>query len=214
MVGGEAVLSRIYNAYKAMDSETGPNVWDTALLIGWDEPGGTYDHVPPPAVPSPDPASPAGQHGFTFDRSGYRTPAILVSPWIEAGSVFNEEHRHTSLIATMREKWGLGEAFTQRDAVARSFSDKFTLEEPRDPTTWPSPTVRPVPKFTEDVVALGNVVGVLGKDLLEGVRAYAEQANVTIDGIPDDPTTPIPPEKVIPVLQDSMRMFFPKLQPS
>ena len=74
MVGGEAVLSRIYNAYKAMDSETGPNVWNTALLIGWDEPGGTYDHVPPPAVPSPDPASPAGQHGFTFDRSGFGPP--------------------------------------------------------------------------------------------------------------------------------------------
>jgi phospholipase C len=22
-----------------------PNVWNTTLLIGWDEPGGTYDHV-------------------------------------------------------------------------------------------------------------------------------------------------------------------------
>ena len=47
ILGGEAFLSRIYNAYKGMQSSTGSNVWNTALLIGWDEPGGTYDHVPP-----------------------------------------------------------------------------------------------------------------------------------------------------------------------
>ena len=32
--------------------------------------------------PPPDPDAPAGELGFTFDRSGYRVPAILVSPWI------------------------------------------------------------------------------------------------------------------------------------
>ena len=61
----------------------GSNVWNTALLIGWDEPGGTYDHVPPGPVPPPDPAAPAGEFGFKFDRSGYRVPAILVSPWVD-----------------------------------------------------------------------------------------------------------------------------------
>ena len=45
ILGGEAFLSRIYNAYKGMQSSTGSNVWNTTLLIGWDEPGGTYDHV-------------------------------------------------------------------------------------------------------------------------------------------------------------------------
>jgi hypothetical protein len=41
VLGGEAFLARIYNAYKAMDSLDGSNVWNTALLVGWDEPGGT-----------------------------------------------------------------------------------------------------------------------------------------------------------------------------
>ncbi len=108
VLGGEAFLSRIYNAYKAMQSSTGPDVWDTALLIGWDEPGGTYDHVPPGPVPPLDPAAPAGEFGFKFDRSGYRVPAILVSPWVAPGSVYNEEYRHTSLIARLREQWALG----------------------------------------------------------------------------------------------------------
>jgi hypothetical protein len=37
---------------------------------------------------------------------------------------------------------------------------------------------------------------------------------VKVDGIPDDPNAPIPPEKVIPVLQDTMQLIFPKLQPT
>ena len=41
ILGGEAFLSRLYNAYKGMQSTAGSNVWNTALLIGWDEPGGT-----------------------------------------------------------------------------------------------------------------------------------------------------------------------------
>ena len=120
ILGGEAFLARIYDAYRGMQSDTGSNVWNTTLLIGWDEPGGTYDHVPPPAVPPPDPAAPAGEYDFTFDRSGYRVPAIIISPWVAEGQVFNQEHRHTSLIATLREQWNLGDPFTARDAAART----------------------------------------------------------------------------------------------
>ena len=55
MLAGEAFLERVFTAYRSATSETGPNVWNTPLLIGWDEPGGTYDHVPPGPVPPPDP---------------------------------------------------------------------------------------------------------------------------------------------------------------
>jgi subtilase family serine protease len=51
-----------------------------------------------------------------------------VSPWVEPGSVYNEEYRHTSLIATLRKAWDLGQAFTQRDASARTFDHIFTRE--------------------------------------------------------------------------------------
>jgi phospholipase C len=65
--------------------------------------------------------APEGEFGFKFDRSGYRVPAIIASPWVESGSVYNEEYLHTSLIATLRKTWDLGEAFTRRDASARTF---------------------------------------------------------------------------------------------
>jgi phospholipase C len=83
---GEAFLERLFNAYRSATSETGTNIWNTAFLIGWDEPGGTYDHVPPGSLPPPDPSAPPGEFGFAFDRSGYRVPAIIVSPWVESGS--------------------------------------------------------------------------------------------------------------------------------
>src|SRR6478672_8603443 len=67
ILSGEQFLARVYAAYRSATSTTGPNVYDTALLIGWDEPGGTYDHVPPGPVPPPDPGAPPGECDFRFD---------------------------------------------------------------------------------------------------------------------------------------------------
>jgi len=214
VLGGEAFLARIYNAYRGMQSETGSNVWNTTLLIGWDEPGGTYDHVPPPSVPAPDASAPAGEVGFTFERSGYRVPAIIISPWVAEGDVFNEEHRHTSLIATLREQWNLGDPFTGRDAAARSFSHAFTLDTPRDPKTWPELQPRPVPQFTMDVLALGQtILSVLGATLLDGIRGYAEQNNIEVEGLPKDPDAEVPPDQILNILRSVLAMFFPLLAP-
>ena len=214
VLGGEAFLARIYNAYKAMQSSKGPNVWDTALLIGWDEPGGTYDHVPPGPVPPPDPAGPAGEFGFKFDRSGYRVPAIMVSPWVEPGSVYNEEYRHTSLIATLREQWGLGEPLTRRDAAARTFSSVFTRDTPRDPQVWPEVKPRPVPQYVQDALALGQTLSTLGRSAFDGMRGYAEQHGIEIEGLPKDPKAQVPPEQALNVIHNFLALSFPLLAPT
>jgi phospholipase C len=83
--GSEAFLASIYNTIRSAASPDGSNAYNTLFFIGWDEPGGTYDHVPPGPVPPPDPSAPAGQLDFKFDRSGYRVPAIIVSPWVDEG---------------------------------------------------------------------------------------------------------------------------------
>jgi phospholipase C len=214
ILGGEEFLARIYDAYRGMQSEVGSNVWNTTLLIGWDEPGGTYDHVPPPAVPPPDPTGPAGECGFRFDRSGYRVPAIVISPWVAEGSVFNQEHRHTSLIATLRERWSLGDPFTGRDAVARSFSHAFNLDQPRDPKSWPVPTPRPVPAFTLDTSALGKVMSQVGKTFLDGLRRHATENKLKLEGLPDDPNVDIPPEQILTVVRSALALYFPLLAPT
>ena len=98
-------------------------------------------------MPPPDPSAPAGECDFTFDRSGYRVPAIIVSPWIDEGTVINDEYRHTSLLATLRKVWGLGDPFTDRDAAAPPFDHLLSRESPRDPASWPDVHPLPVPEW-------------------------------------------------------------------
>jgi phospholipase C len=213
MLAGEAFLARIFNAYSAGTSESGSNVWNTALLIGWDEPGGTYDHVPPGPVPPPDPDAPAGELGFKFDRSGYRVPAILVSPWVPKGSVFNDEYRHTSLIATLRKSWKLGEAFTQRDASARTFEELFTLEEPRDPDTWATIVALPVPSWYFDEQALSNALSGLGNSMGRGIIEHARELGLELPPQLDDPGAEVTGPVIIDVLRQVAGHYFPRLVP-
>ena len=85
---GELFIATVYNAIRQ-----NPDLWkSTALLIAYDEHGGIYDHVPPPAcVPDGFSAPPdaTGVPGltFNFDRLGVRVPAILVSPWVAKATV-------------------------------------------------------------------------------------------------------------------------------
>jgi phospholipase C len=210
-LSGEAFLERVYNAYRSATSEDGANVWNTALLIGWDEPGGTFDHVPPGPVPPPDPTAPAGELGFTFDRSGYRVPAIIVSPWVEPGSVFNEEYRHTSLIATLRKSWDLGEPLTGRDASARTFEHVFTRDAPTDPNTWTEIQAQPVPEWTLDPEVLGGTLSALGKAAIPGLIAHAKDMGVNLPPGVDDPNADLPPATLLQVLRDICLHYFPAL---
>jgi len=213
ILGGEAFLQRIYDIYRSCTSESGTNVWNTALLIGWDEPGGTYDHVAPGPAAPPDPAAPAGEFGFTFDRSGYRVPAIMVSPWVESGAVYNEEYRHTSLIATLRKRWNLGPAFTQRDAQARTFDHVFTPETARDPDTWVVVEAAPVPDWALDYDVLGKALSHLGEAAGTGLIEKARAMGATLPPELDDPTTELTPQLIVEVLRDAAWHFFPRLAP-
>jgi len=211
ILSGEAFLTRVFDAYRSAVSKTGANVWNTALLIGWDEPGGTYDHVPPgPAVP-PDPSAPPGECGCTFDRSGYRVPAIIVSPWVAPGSVFNDEYRHTSLLATLRTRWGLGEPFSRRDASARTFDHVFTLDAPRDPAEWVTITPRAVPDWTMDTEVVGKALSTLGKGMGPALIAKAREMGVTLPAELSDADARLTPALVVPFLRDVAHHLFPLL---
>ena len=124
-------------------------------------------------MPPPDPAAPPGEFGFTFDRSGYRVPAVIVSPWVEPGSVYNEEYRHTSLIATLRKVWGLGEPFTAARCRGAHVRHVFSLATPRDPETWAAISAQPVPAWTMDPEVIGQGLSSLGKGIGPALIARA-----------------------------------------
>jgi phospholipase C len=125
---GEALIHDTYEALR-----TGPAWNQTLLVVTYDEHGGCYDHVAPPDGATP-PDSAIGEFGFDFRRFGVRVPTILVSPWIEAGSVFRTSEPtpfdHTSVLATLERRFGLP-ALTARDAAAPDVGDAFTLASPR-----------------------------------------------------------------------------------
>lgn len=140
---GERLIARCYDAIR-----NGPGWERTLFIILYDEHGGIYDHVPPPAAVSPDDLQP---DGFAFDRYGVRVPAVLVSPWIPPGSIVRPPagsfypFDHTSIIATLRELFDLGEPLTQRDAVAPHLLGALSLPSPsnKGPTNIPLPTISP-----------------------------------------------------------------------
>jgi phospholipase C len=174
VLAGEELLARIYNAIRNSSSPTGSNFRNTTLLVTFDEHGGTYDHVPPPAAAPPNPKAGPGQFGFTFDRSGVRIPTLAISAWIPEKTVVTEEHRATSLIATMRERWNLGEPLTARDASARSFAGVNSLAEPRPQEDWPEVSPRPVPNGPDSLVPLDAPLGALAKGLFAAVLSLGK----------------------------------------
>jgi phospholipase C len=101
---GETFLARVYDAVRRS-----PYRDKILLVITFDEHGGCYDHIPPPtgaAPPDPHPVSLDGK--FKFDRFGVRVPAIVVSSYIEPGTVFRASageapYDHTSILATLRD---------------------------------------------------------------------------------------------------------------
>jgi len=166
LLGGEAYLATIYDAIRASSTLSGSNYANTLLLVTFDEHGGTYDHVPPPPAPPPDPAAPAGQMGFRFDRSGVRLPTVAISAYIDPGTVVTEEFRSTSLIRTLRERWPLGDPLTARDAIAADIAPILTRATPRAQEDWPEVVARPAPPLAEALVRLDQPLPPLGKYLL------------------------------------------------
>jgi phospholipase C len=114
---GEQFLADIYNTLAG-----NPAVFKkTLLIVTFDEHGGLYDHVPPPAAVPPV----KGVVNFDYSRYGVRVPAIFINPYIKPGSIFrsntNYPYDHTSIISTLCAQYGLAGPLTPRDQNAPTF---------------------------------------------------------------------------------------------
>ncbi|MEQ1573238.1 MAG: alkaline phosphatase family protein [Vicinamibacterales bacterium] len=138
VMAGERFIAQVYNAIRR-NSE----LWrTTALLITYDEHGGLFDHVPPPACTPDEFQAPPEKTGtgmpFAFDRLGVRVPAVLVSPWIAKGLVVPRERvfEHASIPATVTQHFiGAFDARSPREKNASTFLD--LLSEPTMRTNTP-----------------------------------------------------------------------------
>jgi phospholipase C len=81
----------VLNIYHALVSN--PVQWnETLFVLVYDEHGGFYDHIIPPAAEDDRPS---------FRSYGVRVPTILVSPWVPQGKVVSNLFDHTSIIKTI-----------------------------------------------------------------------------------------------------------------
>jgi phospholipase C len=138
---GESFAAEVIN--RVMHGKAWP---DTLLIWLYDEHGGYYDHVAPPAAVSPDDVTgrnPATHRSLAwtvlralfpgyarraeqldsgpghYDNYGFRVPAVIVSPYARPDCVVSEVFDHTSVLKLVEEKWNLP-PLTRRDAAATS----------------------------------------------------------------------------------------------
>jgi phospholipase C len=120
-----------YWAYNVVKAVLQSPAWPRTLLIYmYDEHGGYYDHVAPPAAIAPDAIPPRLQAGDAqggYDLYGPRVPGIVASPYSKPNGVTNALHDHTSVLATIEAKWNLP-ALTYRDANANTVEDFLDLD--------------------------------------------------------------------------------------
>jgi phospholipase C len=121
---GEHLIADVYEQLRQS------KYWGQLLFVVLhDEHGGIYDHVAPPAAVNPD-GLVSINPPFDFTRLGLRVPAIIVSPYVRKGAVDSTTvYDHTSLLATVRDLFGLPRSLTKRDAAAATLAS--LLDNPR-----------------------------------------------------------------------------------
>jgi phospholipase C len=107
VITGENHTLDLINAVK-----NGPNWKDTAIIVTYDEHGGFWDHVAPPA---------GDQWG-----PGSRVPAIVISPYAKKGHVDSTPYDTTSILAFIEHRWKL-DPLGSRDAAAADLANAFSF---------------------------------------------------------------------------------------
>jgi phospholipase C len=162
---GESFAAEVINAVMH-----GKGWRDTLLIWTYDEHGGYYDHVPPPAAVPPDDIEGRSLRGLPgwlqtalrpvfpgyfaqhqnedagprrYDRLGFRVPAVIVSPYAKPDYVTSEVFDHTSVLKLVGQKWNLP-PLTRRDAAAVAPLDALDFDSPPaflDPPSLPAPAL-------------------------------------------------------------------------
>ena len=143
-------------------------IWAISMLVvTYDEHGGFYDHVAPPAARAT--GSKGRATGFMFDQLGPRVPAVIVSPLIPRNLIDHRVYEHSSIIATVISRFRL-DPLTPRTSSSRNFKQLVTLDVPREtPMTLPDP-----------------MAGVMARSIkLTVADTVAEKPNAPLE---DDPT--------------------------
>lgn len=198
VTSGEGLVKYVYETIRNSP------IWNQSLLIiTYDEHGGFYDHITPPAAVPPgdepinfnsdDTKDPNAEHMmYTFGQYGIRVPAIVVSPYVMKNSIDHTLYDHSSVLSTIESIFGL-KNFTARDKAANNFMHlanmlsvprtdcPFFLSDPAGASAFKNyPTPPPKPAATDDAAmytsaSFGSLM-ILRKTHLEMAPAEEHEA--------------------------------------
>lgn len=134
LFGGQRFLNIVWEAISS------PGIWENLFAtISYDEHGSIFDHREPPALRT---LPPPGASYKPFETLGVRVPGIVVSPFVQPGSVFHDLFDHTSVLKFLGEKFGGGtysKIVDPRPVASSSAVLEAALLDPKTP-------VRPAPQ--------------------------------------------------------------------
>ena len=143
VTGGQRLMFDVYGALVRSRH------WDNSVLIvTYDEHGGFFDHVQPIAVETCAPGDPYP----VFETTGLRVPAVIVSPFVSAGTVCSANFDHTSILRFLGQKFGMGGGYSpevdKRDSSA-ALRTSWILQSARtDQPMPPDPSLIVLPLAT------------------------------------------------------------------
>ncbi len=130
---GQAFQSDVVNAF--VES---PQYRRGALFLNYDEWGGFFDHVKPHHVP--DDRENRKDLSEDWSLTGFRIPAVAVSPYARGGRVNHMTCTHESILKLISYRYGLGylnKRHRYASNVGRSF--KFKRKPDLEPPQLPDP---------------------------------------------------------------------------
>jgi phospholipase C len=133
---GERLLAKVFLALIA-----NPALFaKTLLIVTYDEHGSLFDHVPPP--PAVSPFQPGQVTNFNYDSYGVRVPALFINPHVQPGlfpplsATTPPAFDHTSVLATLRDQFGLSGSLSPRVDAAPTFAGLInSSQQPISPPT-------------------------------------------------------------------------------
>ena len=132
---GQLLMSQVVKAFLSS-----PNFRRGAMFVNYDEWGGFFDHVSPLFVPDDRSSKKLAK---SFGVTGFRTPAVAISPWARRGYVSHAAMTHVSILKLISYRFGLGWLNTRHrysSDIGRTFDfSKPNYNVPDLPT--PSPVV-------------------------------------------------------------------------
>ncbi len=132
------------NVKKMIDALMTSTAWATsAFILTYDEGGGLYDHVSPIAQPAPDATPPNFKTSDTgtwdqFTYSGFRTPVVVVSPWVKKNFVSHTPMTSLSVLKLIETRFNVS-PLTARDAASNDMTEFFDFTAPAWMTPPPMP---------------------------------------------------------------------------